>query len=387
MNVVFLSPDFPPNYVNFCTRLRAAGANVLGISSTRFESLNHELRDNLNYYYRVDDMHNWDQLCNGMHFLAEHYGKIDRIDSQNEYWLGTESGLRSDFNIFGLKREGIEKIKRKSLMKKVFQDAGLNPARGRVCQSSEEVEAFIAEVGFPVVAKPDIGVGAARTYKLENQPDVEKYLREKPYVDYILEEYLTGLIVSFDGLVDEEGRPMFTSSLRYNEGVMDIVNNDSDINYVTVREIEPTVIEAGMATLKAFDVRERFFHFEFFLFPDGSVRPMEVNMRPPGGFTLEMFNYGYDFDCYKIWAELLVQRIKPEVGKQKYFVNYIGRKDNKRYAMSHEEIFSQFGSLIVMHDRMSDALSPALGNYCYIVRHKDLQPVLDAATAIQEQAY
>ena len=74
-------------------------------------------------------------------------------------------------------------------MKRVFIDAGLNPARGRVCLTAKEVNDFIAEIGFPIVAKPDIGVGAAKTYCLENEDQVEHFMKDKLPVDYILEEF------------------------------------------------------------------------------------------------------------------------------------------------------------------------------------------------------
>lgn len=386
MNIVFLSPHFPPNFKYFCIRLREAGAQVFGIADAEFGSLERELRDNLTYYYKVEDMQNWDQLCGAMHFFQERYGKIDRIESMNEYWLGYEAGLRSDFDIWGMKREEIDRVKHKSLMKQTFVKAGLKPARGRVCKTPEEVFAFIGEAGYPVVAKPDVGVGAATTYKLTNDEETERYLNEKPQCDYILEEYLEGLVVTFDGLVDAEGVPIFLSSLRYSQGVMDVVNYDTDIYYYTVRHIEPPLLEAGLATLKAFNVRERFFHFEFFMMDDGSVRPMEVNMRPPGGFTLEMMNYANDFDCFRIWAELVVQGRKPRFKEHPYFVNYVGRKDWIHYALPYERVFGEFGNMIVMDGRMPDVFSRALGNHFYLLRHEDLEPVIEAADAIQKRA-
>jgi hypothetical protein len=387
MNFVFLSPHFPPNFRNFCIQLRQAGANVFGVADEPFEGLPYELREHLTYYYRVSDMHNWDELCAAMHFFQNGWGKIDRLDSMNEYWLGHEAGLRSDFDIPGIKRDTIDRMKRKSLMKQAFIDAGLNPARGRVCRTGDEVRAFIREVGFPVVAKPDMGVGAAATYKLENEGDIERYLREKPdWVEYILEEYLTGQVVTFDGLVDANGEPIFLSSLRYSRGVMEVVNEDSDIYYYTVREIEPELRKAGLATLKAFDVRERFFHFEFFMYDDGSVRPMEVNMRPPGGFTVDMWNYANDFDAYRVWAEMIVHGSKPRINDWKYFVNYVGRKDHIGYRMNYDEVRHTFRDMLVMEARMPDAFSRALGNHFFLVRHTDFQPIISAAEAIEARA-
>lgn len=39
--------------------------------------------------------------------------------------------------------------------------------------------AFIENVGYPVVVKPDNGVGASSTYKLNNYQDLEYFLQLK----------------------------------------------------------------------------------------------------------------------------------------------------------------------------------------------------------------
>lgn len=385
MNSVFLSPHFPPNFQNFASRLKNAGANVLGISDVPYESLSHDLKCNLTEYYKVDDMHDSDQLIRAMGYFTHRYGKLHHLDSHNEYWLETEARLRTDFNIPGIQMDQIYNVKKKSEMKRIFQEAKLKPARGRVCQTEEQVRAFIKEVGYPVIAKPDNGVGAAATFKLEGEDCVPVYLRGKPNTDYILEEFVTGQIVSFDGLVDKEGELIFSSSLRYNKGVMDAVNENSDIYYYTMREIEPFLEEAGKAILKAFDVRGRFFHFEFFL-KDNYVVPLEVNMRPPGGLTLDMFNFIFDFDCYDAWAQMQVHNVSKPAGDRNHFVMYVGRKDHIPYALNHEQAVHEFKDLIVHHERIDSIFAPAIGNYGYMLRHKELEPLIEAAEAIQKRA-
>ena len=168
MNVVFLSPHFPPNLFLFCTRLREFGATVLGIADVSYETLRPELRGALTEYYRVPDLHDYDALVRALGFFTHRHGKIDRIESLNEYWLETEARLRTDFNIAGLRAENIDRVKRKSAMKRVFERAGVEVARGRVARSPAAVRDFIEEVGYPVIAKPDVGVGAARTYRIED---------------------------------------------------------------------------------------------------------------------------------------------------------------------------------------------------------------------------
>lgn len=386
MNVVFLSPHFPPNLRHFCAQLRQAGANVLGLADAYYDSLAPELRSSLTEYYRVSDMHNYDELLRALGYFTHRYGKLDRIDSQNEYWLETEAKLRTDFNIFGIRLDQIGKIKSKMAMKRVFQEAGLKPARGRICKTEREITDLIAEVGYPVVAKPDIGVGAAKTFKINDLSELKQYLDEKLPVDYIVEEFISAQIVTFDGLADANGEVVFSSSLRYSRGVMEVVNEDSDIYYYIPREIEPVVVQSGIATLKAFDVRERFFHFEYFLTETGQAIPLEVNMRPPGGLTLDMFNYAFDFDCYRCWAEMLTTGSAQKLGERSYSVIYVGRKDHIPYSLTHEQVLHDFGDPIVQHERISGVFAPAIGNYGYILRNPDLKPLIEAARSIQNRA-
>jgi len=384
MNSVFLSPNFPPNFAAFSTQLREAGATVLGLADDPYDALSHEIRSSLTEYYRVSDMHNYDELVRALGHFTHRYGKIDHIDSHNEYWLETEARLRTDFNIPGINMHDIAKVKRKSEMKRVFLEAGLKPARGRVCRNEAELRAFIKEVGFPVVAKPDIGVGAAKTFNLKSEADIAPYIKEKLDCDYIVEEFISGQIVTFDGLVDQNNEPIFTSSLRYSKGVMDAVNENTDIYYYTVRDIEPAITDAGLKTLKAFDVRSRFFHFEYFISEDGkTATPLEVNMRPPGGLTLNMFNYIYDFDCYKTWAQLVVHGVSKPMGPRPNFVIYVGRKDHIPYKLSHHDVCQKYGSIMKHEERISSVFTGAIGNHGYILRHAELEPLIAAADDIQ----
>jgi hypothetical protein len=130
MNIVYLSPHFPPNYYLFCVHLRRLGANVLGIAEDPYESLRDELREALTEYYRVHNTENYDEVLRAVGYFTHRYGKIDRVASHNEHWLELEAYLRENFNIFGKKIAATAYIKRKSLMKQKFIDAGVEVAPG-----------------------------------------------------------------------------------------------------------------------------------------------------------------------------------------------------------------------------------------------------------------
>ena len=87
MNVIFISPQFPSNYWNFCDRLRRNGVNVLGIGDAPYDGLSHQLKNALTEYYRVGNMEDYDQMLRAVAFFTFKYGKIDWIESNNEYWL------------------------------------------------------------------------------------------------------------------------------------------------------------------------------------------------------------------------------------------------------------------------------------------------------------
>ncbi|HEU0295325.1 MAG TPA: ATP-grasp domain-containing protein [Anaerolineales bacterium] len=387
MNFVFLSPHFPPNYYQFAVALKNQGLTVLGLADERYDALRPQLKSALTEYYRVGDMHDYNELVRALGYFTHHYGKLDRIDSQSEYWLETEARLRTDFNITGIRTNQIEGIKRKSRMRETFVKAGIKVARGRVVKDLKDALRLIGETGYPVVAKPDVGVGAASTYKVHNENELKAFFDTKPPIDYLMEEFIKGQICTFDGLTDREGKPVFVNSLEYSAGVMETVLDDALIYYYTLREIPADLEELGRRVLEAFDVHERFFHFEFFREADtGDLLALEVNMRPPGGLTTDMFNYACDIDIYNAWASIIAGKGFPYPDySHKYYCCYVGRKFNREYPHSDEEIFQAYGNRICHHEPISGVFSRALGDYGYIVRSPELQDVVEVAEFIQEQ--
>jgi hypothetical protein len=385
MNIVFLSPHFPPNMWLFCQRLQAQGALVLGIDDAPYDHLRAELRDSLAEYYRVNDLHDLDGLIRAVGWLTHRRGKIDRLESLNEYWLETDARLRTEFNITGLKRDEMERIKRKSAMKEVFQRAGIPVARGRVCRTEAETRAFVDEVGLPVIAKPDVGVGAAKTYRIDDAAALAGYLSDRPTVDYILEEFLSGDLLSYDGLIDREGRVVFDASITYGMSVLDAVTG-GDMTYWLDRAIPGDLVAMGRHVAEAFEVRERPFHFEFFRQPDGELAALEVNMRPPGGLTVDMWNYANDADFYRAWAQVVVHGTTDIANQRPNAVLWAGRKRERSYALSHDEVMSRFRDVVVHHERVQDIFAAAIGNEGYILRSPDLEPLQAAAIEIQAVA-
>ncbi len=384
MNVVFLSPHFPPQYFRFCWNLKEFGANVLGIGDEPFENLTPDVRDALTDYYRVDDLQDYDGLLRACGFFTHRYGKIDRLDSLNEFWLSTEARLRDDFNIAGIRGIDIDFIRRKSRMKEKFREAGVPVARGKVVRTIAEARGLIQQTGYPVIAKPDDGVGAIATFRLDGESALNSFFENRTDTDYIMEEFVSGTIYSFDGLADGGGNPIFYTVHTFSQGIMETVNEARHIFYYSLRDIPPDLEKIGRACLKAFGVKERFFHIEFFQTDADHYVSLEVNMRPPGGFTTDMFNFACDIDIYRIWAELLVHNKTAVDYKREYHCCYASRKHHHRYVHTHEDILTRYGSFMVQIESVPGVFSSALGDIGYIFRSKNLDEIFEIVQFIHQ---
>ena len=155
MNFVFISPHFPHTYWSFCDRLRLGGVNVLGIGDAPYDSLDGRLKAALTEYYRVDNMESYDQMFRAVAFFSFKYGKIDWLESNNEYWLEQDARLRTDFHITtGANSDEVAAFKSKSGMKAYYARAGVPTARCHNVATWDAAKAFIGQVAIPSSSSP-----------------------------------------------------------------------------------------------------------------------------------------------------------------------------------------------------------------------------------------
>ncbi len=379
MNFIFISPTFPRNYYQFARAIKNLGQNSLGIAEDPYDYLSNELKESLTDYYQVSSLENYDEVYRAVAYFAYKYGKIDWLESNNEYWLQSDARLRQDFNITtGAFPDELEHYKYKSKMKEYYAKAGIKTARYHMVSTLEEAKKFIAKVGYPVVVKPDNGVGASATYKIKNDAELELFYRTLPSVPYIMEEFINGLIVSYDGICDENSKVIFETSHVFPTPIMDIVNNVDECYYYSVRKIPEDLQKIGKAVIASFKPRARFFHCEYFrlledkegLAKKGEILGLEVNMRPPGGYTPDMMNFANDIDVYAIYAQMVMGHVLPYNMNRPYYCAYVGRRNGFNYKNSEAKILARYEGKICMHENMPDIVSAAMGNDMYTARFK-----------------
>ena len=389
MNFVFISPNFPKSYWNFCRGLKNNGVNTLAIGDEKYDDLSTELKSVINEYYKVSSLENYDEVYRACAYFAFKYGHIDWLESNNEYWLLRDAKLRTEFNInTGLKEDKIGGIKYKSQMKEFYKNAGVLTARYHIVTPNyEDGKRFTDEAGYPVVVKPNNGVGAAATYRLSNDEELQYfYATHDKSVEYIMEEFINGELLSYDGIADSKKNIIFETAHAYPIPIMDVVNEHKDVMYYSYREIPEDLKDAGRKTVKSFDTNSRFFHCEFFrLLEDkpglgnkGDIVGLEVNMRPPGGYTPDMMNFANNIDVYQIWANMVVfDEGRFDKNSRPYHCVYAARRDEHNYVYPYNEIKERYKNNIVMEERMPEVLSGAMGNSMITARFESLDECLE----------
>jgi len=383
MNVVFISPQFPPHFVHFISALRERGIQVLGIGDAPYDTLRHDLRSALTEYYFTPRLDDASAMLRAVGYFTWRHGRIHRIDSLNETWLEVEAWLRQDFHVPGLLPAEVRRLRSKLGMHDLFKEAGIPHPDAIAAQDAATVKAFGQRVGYPLVLKPDVGVGAADTFTVKSDADVDAAF-SRPLSGYVAQKFVKGTIVTYDGMVDAEGRIICSFSHEYSTGIMESVLEQRDISIWSLRELPPALEEMGRRTLAALGLRERWFHLEFFRLEDGSYAALEANLRPPGAFVMDMINYACDIDVYRLWARMISgERVSDFQYSRKYHVCHTSRRAGRAYKHAHSEVLSRLGGALIDHRELPVVFHSALGTEMYLSRHQELEAMREAVHFIQ----
>ena len=312
-NVAFVLPFAFETSLRF---LRAAlgvpGVRVGVVGADPLERLGPRVARRLAGHWQVRNPLNPGDLLRGVEGLARQMGPLDRLVGVLEELQVPLARVRAALELPGMDVEAALNFRDKARMKDVLRRAGVPCARHRLASSAAEVQAFVDEVGLPVVLKPQAGAGARNTFRLDGQAQVQDALRAFPpssAAPMLLEEFVVGEEHSFDS-VCVGGELVWASVSRYLPGPLEVLRNDwvqwcvllprdvSGPEYAPIRA-------AGRQALAALGMETGLSHMEWFRRRDGTIAVSEVAARPPGAQITSLLSYAYDADLYKGWARLV----------------------------------------------------------------------------------
>jgi len=388
MNFIFVSPNFPVRYFKWVEALRDHGVTVLGIGDSPYYDVHPRLKEALTEYYFVADLANVEAMEKACLYFQKKYGKIDFLESDNEWWLSSDAALREKLGVTtGFWPRDMEKIKAKSAMKKYFEEGGVKTMRYLIVTGPNDKERaliFQKKVGWPLFVKPNVGVGASDSYAIHNQKEFDAFFTKKLPEPYIMEEFVDGFIVSFDGICDSHSDVAFCTSDHFMTPIATVVNELTDYYYynnpfsLPFHDIDREEFEkAGRAVVKAFGIKQRFFHIEFFvlnqdkegLAKKGEFVALECNMRPAGGYTPDLIDYANSLSCYQVYADVICyDENRQDMSKTKYYAFAPARRDGIKYLHNEQDILTKFRDSICMYGRYPAHMAPAMGDFYYYAR-------------------
>jgi len=312
MNVVFVEPAFPSNQREFVRALAEAGANVIGIGERPGDHLDDQLKSWMSHYSQVPTVVDVGVMTDAVRWIQ---GKVwvDRIEATIEAHTLPVAQVRENCTIPGTSVRTAWLCRDKPSMKDVLRAAGVPTAASTAAGTAEEVQAFAAAVGYPLILKPRTGAGALDTTRVDNDTELAAALAGfggQRVESIAVEEFVEGHEGFYDTLsVGGHAELDFVS--HYYPNVLDAMRTrwispqfiatnrvDSVADYAQLREMGERVNEAlGIGTSAT--------HMEWFFGPKG-LRFSEIGARPPGVGAWDLYAAGNDLDIYREWANAVV---------------------------------------------------------------------------------
>lgn len=303
MNVLFLSPNYPPEMRDFTRGLAEVGARVVGVGDTPAQGLVPMVKEALAGYIQCP-------LTDKDRVLAEVRRSgvaFDRIECLWEPFVELAAWLREQLGVPGMRLSTAVSFRDKEIMKQKVEAAGLRVPYHFRARTEEEVKRAIEKIGFPAILKPIAGAGSADTFRVNNGADLDAALAKTRHVSEVsVEEFIDGEEFTFDTICIQ-GKPAYMNVAQYHPRPLIARSNEwiSPI-VVTLRDLnDPKLaagIKLGLEVLDAMGMGDGFTHMEWYRKPNGEVVFGEIGGRSAGGHLVDQMNYTSDTDLFREWA-------------------------------------------------------------------------------------
>jgi phosphoribosylaminoimidazole carboxylase (NCAIR synthetase) len=312
-----------PHFLENTNRYVAAFAHLDGvklsvISQDPERGLPPELRKRVAGHYRVANVGEPEQLAKALAGLKQGLGPVDRLTGALEQLQLPLAEARALASIPGMKPDIARRFRDKDVMKEVLRAAGVPVAASRLVASPAELRAFIDSVGFPIIVKPQAGVGSRGTHRVESRQDLDalEKLGLEPSAQRPLqaEQFIRAREFTCE-TVSIHGKPIWRSGTRYFPTPLEVLETPW-MQYCVLlpREVEPpwtdfaNINGAALEALFGPDPQvtgTALTHMEWFLAGAGKMYVSEVGARPPGVQIMPLISLTHEVDMISKWAELI----------------------------------------------------------------------------------
>ena len=334
MNVIFIEPCFPNNQREFARALHAAGANVIGIGERPKDYLDHEMRHWLTEYVQIRSVVDEGALLEAVRAVQKLVW-VDRLEATVEAHVGAAAAVREKTGIPGTSVRTAYLCRDKPAMKEALRKAGIPCAQSTRATSAQDARDFAGAVGYPIIIKPTAGAGAAGTYKVRSDAELEAAVRA------------SGLAAGHEAAIEEfiEGHEGYLDTLTVNgEVAHEFITHYYPNVLVAMRErwISPQMVttnrieapgyaevrQMARDVIRALDIGTSATHMEWFFGPKG-LKFSEIGCRPPGVGQWDVYCAANEFDLYYEWACAVTRGHAPGRPSRRYAAGMIALRPER----------------------------------------------------------
>ena len=322
MRVVFLSPNYPAEMVQFTRGLAEVGAEVYGVADTPKDALPPLVKKSLAGYLQVPRIMDEDDVMERVSTWLR--GKpMDRVLANWEPLTILAARLRERWSMPGMSVDTVRAFRDKQLMKERVKAAGLRVPKSLRVRTESEIRAAAEEIGYPLILKPIAGAGSADTHKVRDSSELEVVMQKMRHVqEASCEEFIEGEEFTYD-TVSVDGVPGYENIAQYLPKPIEMRSQQwiSPV-IITVKDMYQPRLQPGVTlgrnVLKALKMGDGFTHMEWFLTPKGEAVFGEIGCRAPGGHLVDQMNYTNDVDLFREWARAVCWKSVENIGPRKY---------------------------------------------------------------------
>lgn len=355
--MILLEPSFPVNQQQFVRALAEAGATVIGIGERSKDSLDGQLYGWLTHYEQVGSVVD-DQAVERAARTVQDMMWVDRLEATVEAHVMTAARVREATGIPGISVRTAHLCRDKPEMKDVLRAAGVNCARSTGATTADEVRAFAAEVGYPLIVKPPDGAGASGTDRADDDADLERVIARSALrhgLPVAVEEFVEGHEGFYD-TITVDGRVVHDFVSHYYPNVLEAMRTRwISPQFISTNRIDAApayaeVREMGRSVIEALEIGTSATHMEWFSGPKGLVFS-EIGCRPPGVRAWDLYGVGNDLDLYREWAEAIVHGGRTGDASRRFSAGIVALRPAHDGTISGysglDDIQRRFGELII----------------------------------------
>ena len=393
MNIVMISPGYPAEMAYFTRGLASVGARVIGVGDQPPDSLPEAARAALAHYEHVN-LADEGAVLAALRGLSQHVS-IDRVECLWEPYMILAARIREVFGLPGMTVEQTLPFRDKEQMKRVLDAAGVRTPWHVSTTTVAGIWEAAEQIGFPLIVKPIAGAGSADTYRVDSTEELAGVLPLLQHVPEVsVEEFVDAEELTFDTIC-ANGEILFEHVLWYRPRPLQMRMHEwvSPVS-ISLRDLSVDYVAGGRAmgraVLAALGFQTGFTHMEWYRKSDGEVVFGEIGARPPGARVVDLMNFATEGDTYVGWAQSVVHgRMDPL--DLRYNVGGIFKRarGTGRIIGSEglDELMAKYGEHVVLLDLLPvgtprrDWRSTVTGDGMVVVRHRELQPVIDMTEA------